>query len=171
MLLGLDNLDPIGALHTVFGFAALALGLSVILLEKGTPLHRRVGLVYLLAMVLLNGSAFLIYDLFGRWGPFHTLAVVSLVTITAGVLHVWLRWPAYWENFHARAMAWSYAGVVAAFASEIGARIPGVGLVRGVLIPSGIVLIVSAFLIHTQVRRVLAGRPAPGRDGPAGVAR
>lgn len=146
-----------GVIHTVFGVAALVLGLGVVALRKGTSLHRRVGLVYVCAMAGLNGTAFLLYDLWGRWGPFHTLAVVSLVSVGAGVLSVWIRRPrGRWLGTHATFMAWSYAGVVAAFFSEIGSRLPGVGFLPGVAIPTTVVMVAAAVLIHTRVPRIIA---------------
>lgn len=157
-MFGIPGLDPFGAVHAALGLAAIVLGVGVGLLGKGSRVHRRVGLVYALCLLLLNATALSIYDLFGRWGPFHNLAIVSLVTLLAGVLAVWLKRPrGRWMNLHGICMSWSYAGVVAALFSEIGARIPGVGLAAGVLIPSALVTAVAAVLIHTRVPRIVTG--------------
>jgi hypothetical protein len=128
-------------------------------------MHRRVGVLYGVSMLLLNLTALSIYDLFGRFGVFHWLALVSLATVIAGVLHVWLRRPAgSWLELHARAMSWSYAGLLAAFFAEIGARLPGVGFSTGVIVPAVAVTAVAAILIHTRVPRIVAslvGRGEP----------
>src|SRR5688572_27494243 len=153
-MFGVHGLDPLGAAHTAFGLGAVLLGLAVVLMKEGTPSHRRVGIVYMLAMLLLNGTAFLIYDLWGRWGPFHNLALVSLITLVCGVVPVWLRRPKAWLGLHGTFMSWSYAGLIAAFLSEIAARIPGVGFVPGVIVPSVLVTAIAAVLIHTQVPRI-----------------
>ena len=155
-MFGIRGLDPLGATHAAFGLAALVCGLGVLLLPKGTALHRRIGLLYAMTMVLLNGTALAIYDLFGGFGVFHVLALVSLTTLAAGVLPVWLRRPRDWMEIHARCMSWSYAGLVAAFFSEIGARLPGVGFLPGVLVPTVVVIAVAAVLIHVRVPRMAA---------------
>jgi hypothetical protein len=113
-------------------------------------------MVYVVSMVALNATAFWIYDLFGRFGVFHWLAVVSLVTVTSGMLHLWLRRPAgTWMEQHARAMSWSYAGLLAAFFSEIGARLPGVDFTTGVVVPTVCVMAVAAVIIHGRVPRTV----------------
>jgi uncharacterized membrane protein len=76
----------IGILHTLFDVAALAFGLIVLLRPKGTRWHRYIGWAYAGSMMGLISSAFLIYDLFGRWGIFHTLAVIALVTLVGGIV-------------------------------------------------------------------------------------
>jgi uncharacterized membrane protein len=142
---------------------AILLGFCVLILQKGTMLHRRIGVAYWLAMLGLNATALAIYDLFGQWGPFHSLAVVSLLSLAAGGAAVWARRPrGGWMRLHATCMAWSFAGVLAAFFSEIGARIPGVGLAAGVMWPTAAVMLAAAILIHTRVPRIVArlGTPA-----------
>lgn len=155
-MLGIRGLDLVGAAHMAFGLAAVVLGLAVVLMEKGSAAHRRVGMTYVLTMLLLNGTALLIYDLWGRWGPFHNLALVSLATILCGIAPAWLRRPQPWLRLHATFMSWSYAGLLAAFFSEIGTRLPGVGHVSGVIVPSAVVMGVAAVLIYTQVPRIVA---------------
>ena len=159
-MFGIRGLDPFGATHAAFGLAALALGLGVVLLPKGTALHRRIGLLYALTMLLLNGTALAIYDLFGGFGVFHVLALVSLATLAAGILPVWLRRPRDWMEIHARCMSWSYLGLVAAFLGEIGARLPGVGFAAGVIVPGAVVMLAGWALIHLRLPRILS-RVAP----------
>ena len=154
-MFGVPGLDPFGLFHASLGLAAILLGLGVVLGRKGGAAHRRIGVAYTLAMVLLNVTALLIYDLFGRFGPFHWLALLSLATIIAGFVPAWLRRPEHWLDIHARCMSWSYAGVVAAFASEIGARLPGVRFVDGVVWPGAGVLLIAAVLIYGRVPRVI----------------
>ena len=156
-MLGLPGLDPFGLVHASFGLASVVLGLGVVLLRKGTLLHRRIGLLYAATMLALNVTALAIYDLFGGFGPFHVLALVSLATTAAGVLHIWLQRPrATWMDFHARWMSWSYAGVLSAFVAEIATRLPGVDFVTGVLVPTALINAGAGLLIHTSVPRTLA---------------
>lgn len=161
-MLGIHGLDPFGAMHAALGLLALMLGLGVILLRKGTAWHRRVGLLYAATMLLLNATALAIYDLFGGFGPFHALAILSLATLAAALVPVWLR-PRHWLEIHARCMSWSYAGLVAAFFGEIGARLPGVGLAAGTIVPTVAVMIVAAVLIHTRVPAIVTRAATAGR--------
>ena len=161
-MLGIRGLDPFGAFHAGLGLMALILGICALILQKGTTLHRRIGVAYWVTMAGLNTTALAIYDLFGRWGPFHSLAVVSLLTVAAGLGPVWLRRPrGRWIGLHATCMGWSFAGVVAAFFSEIGARMPGVGLAAGVIWPTAAVMVAAAVLIHTRVPRIVARLGVP----------
>ena len=60
-------------------------------------------------MLLLNITALMIYDLDGRFGPFHVASVISSATIGAGFVPVYLRRPrAAWIHLHANFMCWSY---------------------------------------------------------------
>jgi len=107
-------------------------------------------------MVLLNLTALSIYDLFGGFGAFHVLALVSLGSVAGGVVPVWLRRPrTRWLEVHARFMSWSYAGLLAAFSAEIGARLPGVGFMTGVIVPAAGVTVIAALLIHVGVPRTI----------------
>jgi uncharacterized membrane protein len=64
----------ISILHAACGFLALALGLVVILNNKGTRFHRRLGQTYWLVMLVLNITAFGIYRLNGHFNIFHIFA-------------------------------------------------------------------------------------------------
>ena len=162
-MFGIPGLDPFGAVHAVFGLAALALGAGVLLMQKGTTRHRRVGQCYAAAMVLLNGTALAIYDLFGGFGVFHVLALVSLATLVAGLLPVWLRRPREWLEIHARCMCWSYLGLLAAFFGEIGARVPGVDFATGVIVPGAVVMLAGAALMRARLPRLVDRATAPAR--------
>ncbi len=155
-MLGIPGLDPFGLVHSLIGVAALVFGLIVVLRPKGTNVHRRIGYAYVLSMVSLNVTALMIYDLFGRFGPFHVASVISLATVTAGFVPVYLHRPrAGWMELHAIFMCWSYVGLVAAFASEIATRVPGLNFGSAVIAASAAVIVAGAILIHTRVPRIL----------------
>lgn len=163
-MFGIPGLDPLGLVHALFGLTALVLGLCVVLGRKGTRPHRRIGRCYLLAMVLLNGTALAIYDLYGRFGPFHWAAVVSLATLGAGFVPVFLRRPrANWTILHATFMCWSYVGLVAAFLSEIAVRVPGIGFGPSVMAATAVTVVVGGILIHSRVPRIVAAVAKSGR--------
>jgi uncharacterized membrane protein len=163
-MLGIPGLDGVGLVHTLFGFAALLLGFLVLVSRKGTLVHRRLGQTYAAAMIALNVTALLIYDLYGRFGPFHIAAVVSLATVLGGLIPVVFRRPREtWMRHHAALMSWSYVGLSAAFVSEIATHVPGVRFGWGVVAATAAVVIVGAVLINGRVpsivRTVQQGRP------------
>ena len=154
-MLGIRGLDPFGLVHSLLGVSALVLGLAVVLLRKGTRVHRRMGQGYVLSMVLLNATGLMIYDLYGRVGPFHVASAISLATVGAGFVPVYLHIPrAAWIRLHATFMCWSYVGLLAAFVSEIAVRVPGVGFGPAVIAATVLVVTGGAVLIHTQVPRI-----------------
>ena len=61
----------IGWLHTALAFGALAVGAAVAFDRKGTARHRWLGRIYGGLILAVNGTAFMMYELFGRVGPFH----------------------------------------------------------------------------------------------------
>ena len=155
-MLGIRGLDPFGLVHAAFGLASVVLGAAVVLRPKGGRAHRRTGFAYAAMMLSLNTTALFIYDLFGRFGPFHWLALLSLATLACGMIPAWRRRPATWLDIHARCMSWSYAGVVMACVAAIGARVPGVRFVNGVVWPGLAVMIVAGILIRGRVPLLVA---------------
>ena len=108
-----------GAIHLVAALAAMLLGAAVILMTKGSLTHKRVGYAYVAAMILVNGSAFMLYHLFGKFGPFHVAALVSGTAIAGGMLPVlFRRYISGWPYYHYYFMNWSVVGLYAAFWSE-----------------------------------------------------
>ena len=148
--------DPLGLMHTILGMVALALGANIISQFKGTNRHRRVGHAYVMSMVLLNATAFGLYDLTGTFGPFHAFSLVSLVTLAAGFIPVRRHSPSDWMLKHAIFMCWSYVGLVAAFVSEVVSRLPGVPFAASIAAASVIVVAMGGFLIHSRVHDVVA---------------
>jgi uncharacterized membrane protein len=112
-----------GLLHLTAAIVALLLGGLIVLRRKGTPWHRAMGLLYAAAMLLLNGSALMLYDMTGRFGPFHAGAVFSLVCVIFGVSAPVFR-SENWLRRHYRWMGWSYFGLLAAAFAEAMVRVP-----------------------------------------------
>ncbi len=150
-------MTTLGAVHLTFGIVALLAGLAAILMKKGTRWHRTIGHLYFTSMLALNVTALTIYRLFGTFGPFHALAIVSLVYILLGVGVVVLRRPrARWLAMHARFMLWSYAGLMAAAVSEVTARVPGWNFWLAVVIPSCLVIAIAWVMIHFKGAAAIA---------------
>ncbi len=146
----------LGQVHLVLALTALVSGAGVVGMRKGTGVHRLVGFVYALSMFGVLGTALLIYNLTGGFGPFHVLALISLVTIVFGLVHVLLRRPKDgWIEFHAYWMSWSYVGLLAATASETLTRVPATPFWWAVLAASTVVVGVGAIVIYRNVPRIL----------------
>ena len=112
-------MSPLGMVHLVFSLVAIAAGGVVVLLRKGTRWHRTLGHLYATSMGGVIATALAIYDLTGRFGPFHVAALVGGFTIAGGMWTVLARRPRkHWIEAHAIWMSWSYIGLMAAFAAE-----------------------------------------------------
>lgn len=155
-------MGTLGYVHVAFGVLALVFGLMVFCVVKGTRFHVVLGYLYVASMLGLNITALLIYRLFGHFGPFHVLAVISLLTLLAG----W--WPAYvkrpaklWLARHYELMCWSYGGLVAATVAEFAVRLPfikGVGAAFALttFVSSSITVAIGAFILYRFRDRALA---------------
>lgn len=114
----------IGQAHLAFAMIALAAGTAVVLLRKGTLRHRYLGYTYLIAMLILNGTALLKYDLTGAPNMFHFFAVGSLLTIAAAYISILISGSkrAAAARAHGELMIWSYFGLVMALIAEVVTR-------------------------------------------------
>lgn len=156
-----DLADVIGLLHVSTAVAALVVGLAVFTSRKGTRRHRRIGAVYVGLLVVLNVAALALHreDAFG---PFHVLAVVSLLTIGTGigVLVVGPR-SEFRYAIHGYCLAWSYAGVVAAGTGQLSTRATDTLGSNAVPLVIGVTLVLGGLIIHTLVPRSLAALFTP----------
>ncbi len=117
--------NNIGLLHLITAIIALVTGTLVLSMKKGTKVYKQIGYVYAINMLLLNATAFGIYRLFGGFGIFHVSAIVSLLTLSGGMVPVLTKWPKNkWIDLHYIYMYWSVIGLYAAFVSEVFTRIP-----------------------------------------------
>lgn len=98
--------------HVVAAPLALLTALAVVLRRKGTAAHVRLGRVYVALLLVVDASALSTFEATGAPGAFHVLAVISLGTLSAGVLASPRRLGA--RVPHAVLMAWSVTGLVAA---------------------------------------------------------
>lgn len=151
------TLDLLGISHLTLAVGAMLAALAVFLLPKGTRAHRRAGWVYVSGMAGLNVTALGIYDLLGRFGPFHWAALGSLLTVIFGMIPVRRRQPRrLWVRYHAAWMVWSAVGLYAAAASEIATRYLDVRFWGAVLAATLAVFALGALLIRRFLPRSLA---------------
>lgn len=157
----------LGYIHVVFGILALVSGLVIFRVIKGTQLHRILGYLYVANMLGLNVTGLMIYRVFGTFGPFHVLAVISLLTLVAGFVPVYFKRPAgKWLQRHYEGMCWSYVGLLAATAAEITVRLPfihGFGMAFGIatFVSSFIVVFIGAYVLYRYRDQTLAGLQPP----------
>lgn len=159
-------MSTIGTIHFTLAIAAMLSGLIVLFLPKGNQRHRFGGWMYAGSMLGLNGTAFMLYRLFGHFGPFHIAAVISLLTVVAGVATARFRKPkGKWVLGHAYWMTWSYVGLLAAAVSEVATRLPESPFWGMVFVGTFVVVGVGSQLIRRRVPRAvqsLTGRPVAG---------
>ena len=88
------HLDPLLAaplqvqVHAVAATLALTLGAIVLLLKKGTPLHKALGRTYVALMLVVATSAIFINEI-RLIGPFSPIHIFVVVTYTAIVMGIW----------------------------------------------------------------------------------
>ena len=145
---------PVGLVHLLVALGALGFGSAVILSRKGTRRHRWLGRGYVVLMVALNGTALMIYELFGGFGPFHWMALASLGVILVGYLPARSR-PAGWMPRHAYFMTGSYVGLVAATVAEVAGRVPNWSFGWSVFISSVVVTVVGVGWMLARIPGIL----------------
>lgn len=125
--------DNTGLVHLILSIVALIAGTLVLLKTKGTKTHKRIGYVYAVSMMGLIITAFMLYHLYGKFGIFHWMAVVSLFTLSAGMIPILTKQPAIgYISMHYNFMYWSVIGLYCAFAAETLVRLPKVVIIDGV---------------------------------------
>jgi uncharacterized membrane protein len=154
-----------GLIHLISGIVALIFGGVVLLMKKGTQIHRKVGYVYVFSMAILLISSFLIYRLFGRFGVFHVFSLISTVSLLLGMLPMFkkVRTPKDYET-HFKRMYWSVAGLYAAFAAESFVRIPKFGGFWQAVAWSFVLAFVVCFVAFIKMRPVWSKKFGKGRD-------
>lgn len=110
----------VGALHVTAACLALVVGVAVLVRRKGGAWHVALGRIYLGAMLAVNLPVLLLYEATGRPGPFHVLALVSMVTTALGwrSLHRGRRGGDVLRA-HGAFMTWSWIGVVTAGLAQL----------------------------------------------------
>lgn len=149
--------SPIGLIHIISAIIAMIAGAVVLLNPKATRFHKQIGYVYVVSMVVLNGTAFLIYHLFGKFGPFHVAAVFSTITIVGGMVPMFFRKQiTSWLHWHYFFINWSVVGLYAAFWAETLVRLAPMGKFWPVVIAATVVTaITGSVLIRKNKNRFL----------------
>ena len=113
-----------GLIHTIAAVTAMISGVVVFLRPKAGAIHRRLGYIYSVAMVVLIVTALCIYHLTRGRNVLHLFALVSIPPLARGLSAAIFRRPAgQWLRAHYLGMAFSYLGLLSAFAAEMGTRV------------------------------------------------
>lgn len=144
---------PLGMVHLAASLIAIVLGTFVLLTTKGTRRHRRFGYAYTITMVIVCGTALALYNLNGRWGPFHYAAVGGLLTLIAGLYPMFRKdWPRERKEVHLWFMYYSVIGLYAAFFSELLVRVPSTPFFGMVGVATGITMAIGTAVILFRIR-------------------
>lgn len=146
----------LGYFHTSAATAALVLGTFVFPMIKGTRLHKVLGYCYAAALLTTNVTAFGLYHLTGHFGMFHIAAIVSFLTLLAGLIPVITHRPRKsWLTLHYKYTSWSYVGLLAAALSEAAVRLPRAPFWPAVAFGSAIFFGVGGWLITRMKDRTV----------------
>ena len=140
-----------GWIHLTTSIIALITGTMILAMKKGTATHIKVGYIYVISMLIVVVTAFMIYRLFDGWGIFHCAAVVSGVTLAGGMVPVIFRRPkSGWPDLHFSFMYWSVMGPYAAFIAETLVRIPESPFFGMVGIGTGLVMLIGGIFFYCR---------------------
>lgn len=149
-----QHLSPLGLFHLFTSLVALITGTYVVLSKKGTKIHKRIGYIYAISMLLVIITAFMIYRLTGKWNIFHWMAVLSSVALIGGMLPMFKKTRTTKDlRQHTEVMGWSVVGLYCAFVSETGARIftPYAFIIAGV--GGGIICTIGSRVIKSAMNK------------------
>ncbi len=156
--------DNIGLTHLISGIFALVLGGLVIILKKGTSIHKKVGYAYVVSMAILIISSFGIYRLFGKFGVFHFFSLVATISLLTGMLPMFkkVKTPKDIETHFTR-MYWSVVGLYSAFAAESFVRIPKFGGFWSAVAWSFVLVFIVCFIAFIKMRPIWSKKFGKGR--------
>ena len=148
----------LGTLHIIFAIAALILGVMVFCRPKGDRKHRLIGYFYVFSLLVANVTALSVYEDSADGGPFHVLAVISLITVFCGFIPAFTHRPkGSWLNLHAYFMSWSYVGLVAAGVGQLATMYINESAMLTVGLPSILIVIWGGVFIHSRIPEILSG--------------
>ncbi len=128
------NISLIGWLHTIACIVALAAGAWNIVMPKGTPIHRRIGLAYVFAMLVANISILAVYRFDvakfrpftagpNTFGLFHWEAVTTLIALLLAIYAAPRQRRAVWAYTHPIAMLVTYYMLIGGLINELFVRV------------------------------------------------
>jgi uncharacterized membrane protein len=75
-------------IHAFAAMSAFALGIVQLAAPKGTLPHRTLGWIWVVLMLVISASSFLIHGIrmWGLWGPIHILSVFTPIMLAVAVV-------------------------------------------------------------------------------------
>lgn len=143
--------DNIGLTHLIAGIFAVIFGGLILILNKGTKIHRQVGYLYVLSMIVLIISSFGIYRLFNGFGLFHFFSIVATTSLLLGIIPM-LKKERKTKDYktHFTRMYFSVVGLYAAFAAESFVRIPKLGTFWSIVAWSFILVVATSIYVFIR---------------------
>ncbi len=141
----------VGLIHLLASLLALLFGTLVLAKRKGTRWHMKAGYLYVISMIVLLVSSFMLYNLFGRFGVFHYASILSSITLIMGMFPV-IKKVENWVVHHFSWMYWSIIGLYAAFLSEVFTRILPTPFFTGVGLGTALIMLAGgiAFRVNSK---------------------
>ena len=151
-------------IHTLSSIVSLIAGALIFLTPKGIVLHKKIGYTYSICMLILLVTSFGLYNLFGGFGVYHALTIVSLVTLAIALYFPLAgRSKANWAEYHLIWMGYSYVGLVMAGGSHLFSVFPDWPDWMRIILFWGLPYIVGSILIFKN--RVLTAKTAVNNIG------
>ena len=163
MINGFVDLTVAGWIHTVFSCIGILVGAEQVIRTRRDRLHRWLGYVYVVCMVVGDLAILTVFRFNGRFNVFHVGAIANLLCIFMALRPMLaMPRPPQWKLTHYMWICWSYVGLLAAALTEFIIRtqpLPGRGAtILATILATSLVCGVGAWLI-TRYRP----RPAPER--------
>ncbi len=114
----------IGWFHTLAAVIAVITGSIILYKTKGTFIHKLIGRIYAASMLVVCVTSFMIYRVHGSFGVLHFFAIISTLTLFAGMIPIYRRKPKNYRVQHLVWMYWSVIGLYCALCAEIFTRMP-----------------------------------------------
>src|SRR5438105_11721318 len=101
-----------GTIHMVLAMLCIVVGTIQLMRPKHGAAHRARGYAFVYGMVVVDGTAMLLYRFTGSFNAFHVGAIVNLAAIIAAMVPMLMSpRPASWKQWHYRSMSWGFVGL------------------------------------------------------------
>jgi uncharacterized membrane protein len=159
----IPNLTLAGAIHVTLALLCTVAGFIQFLRPKRGAGHRARGYFYVYAMLVVDGTALLVYRFSGHFNTFHVAAIVNFACIVLAIVPL-LRTPrpANWRTIHYYFIAWSYVSLMSAAAINIVARLLPLTTREQIRLTALFVSIVTMTIAY-----ILIGKYRPRPDAPS----
>lgn len=142
------------AVHVGASLVALVAGLLIIVLEKGTRIHRIIGKVYAGSIYVLCGVSFFIFEVTGTFSFFHVVSVQNILLVSAGLGAIAFRSRVPdWPIWHLRFMLYSYLALVGTGTLQFVEFLPFRAVALNVVVFIVVPLVVGFFWIERSIPR------------------